>query len=199
MKNLKYLVLAFSIVFATSCKDENKESDEMMDKETEVEEMETEMETDMSTNKKLTISLSPKSDSKVNGTVIFKENDGVVTMSATMTGLSEGTHAIHLHEKADCSSADGKSAGGHWNPTNQPHGKWGDSAGYHKGDIGNFEVAADGRGTISMNTDEWCIGCGDEEKDIMGKAVIVHQGTDDFKSQPSGAAGSRVSCGGIIE
>ena len=40
--------------------------------------------------------------------------------------------------------------------------------------------------------------CDDETKNILGKAVIVHQGADDFVSQPSGAAGSRISCAGII-
>ena len=114
-------------------------------------------------------------------------------------GWARIEHAIHIHEKADCSSPDGKSTGGHWNPTGQPHGKWGDEAGYHKGDIGNFEVNANGRGTVSMSTDEWCIGCGDNTKDILGKAIIVHLGVDDFTSQPSGAAGARVGCAGIIE
>jgi Cu-Zn family superoxide dismutase len=52
---------------------------------------------------------------------------------------------------------------------------------------------------VNFSTDQWCIGCGDETKDILGKGIIVHQGVDDFTSQPSGAAGSRVSCGGIIE
>ena len=52
---------------------------------------------------------------------------------------------------------------------------------------------------IEFKSDEWCIGCGDPNKDILGKGVIVHQGKDDFTSQPSGAAGSRISCGGIIE
>jgi Cu-Zn family superoxide dismutase len=33
----------------------------------------------------------------------------------------------------------------------------------------------------------------------VGKGVIVHQGVDDFTSQPSGAAGARVSCTGIIQ
>jgi Cu-Zn family superoxide dismutase len=120
-------------------------------------------------------------------------------MVATMTVLSEGSHAIHIHETADCSSADGKSTSGHWNPTAEPHGKWGDATGYHKGDIGNFEVASDGIGQIEFSTDQWYIGCGDENKDILGKAIIVHQGTDDFTSQPSGDAGARVSCAGIIE
>lgn len=150
-------------------------------------------------SKKLTMVLDPKSDSGVKGNVVFKQEKGVVSMVAVLSGLTEGEHAIHIHEKADCSSDDGKSSGGHWNPTAQPHGKWGDAAGYHAGDIGNFSANDKGQATISKITDEWCIGCGDESKDILGKAIIVHQGVDDFKSQPSGDAGSRVSCGGIIQ
>lgn len=193
MKNIKLVTIIFALVFATSCKNDKKE--EVKETETEVEEVVNEV----SKEKKLVITLSPKSDSKVEGTVTFKEKDGIVSMTANMTGLTEGEHAIHIHEKADCSSPDGKSTGGHWNPTGQPHGKWKAETGYHKGDIGNFKVAADGQGVVSLTTDEWCIGCGDDTKDITGKAVIVHQGTDDFTSQPSGAAGARVSCAGIIE
>lgn len=123
----------------------------------------------------------------------------MVKLSVTIRGLSEGTHAIHLHEKADCSSDDGKSTGGHWNPTFKPHGIWGSDEGYHKGDIGNFEVDAKGIGQIYFETDQWCIGCEDDTKNILGKAIIVHQGADDFVSQPSGAAGARISCAGILK
>ena len=70
---------------------------------------------------------------------------------------------------------------------------------YHKGDIGNFTADAKGNGTITMTTDEWNIGSGDSMKDILGKGLIVHQGTDDFVSQPSGDAGARVACSGIIK
>ncbi len=62
-----------------------------------------------------------------------------------------------------------------------------------------FEADEKGNGTITFTTDQWCIGCGDPNKDIMGKAVIVHEGTDDFTTQPTGAAGGRVSCGAVIE
>jgi Cu-Zn family superoxide dismutase len=120
-------------------------------------------------------------------------------MVVDVSGLTEGEHAIHLHEKADCSAEDGTSAGGHWNPTNQPHGKWGSPEGYHKGDIGNFMADTDGNGTITMTTDEWCIGCEDTNKDILGKGIIIHEGVDDFTTQPTGDAGGRVSCGGIIQ
>ena len=193
MKNLKLIALGFSVVFAMSCKDNKKETENII--ETEAEEIVKEN----SIEKKLLITLSPKSDSNVAGTVNFKEKDGIVTMVGSITGLEEGEHAIHIHEKADCTSPDGKSSGGHWNPTAQPHGAWGADTGYHKGDIGNFKVGADGEGIVTLATDEWCIGCGDETKDILGKAVIVHIGVDDFTSQPSGAAGARVGCAGIIE
>jgi len=193
MKNLRLIALAFTVVFATSCKENKTETKDIID--TEVEEIVKEN----TTVKKLTINLSPKSDSKVEGTINFSEKDGMVTMVGTITGLEEGEHAIHIHEKADCSSADGKSSGGHWNPTGQPHSAWGDAAGYHKGDIGNITANANGRATLTKTTDEWCMGCGDDTKDILGKAVIVHIGVDDLKSQPSGAAGARVGCAGIIE
>ncbi len=147
----------------------------------------------------LEIGLNPKSGSEATGFALLTEKNGRVQLSVTIRGLSEGTHAIHLHEKADCSSDDGTSTGGHWNPTFKPHGAWGNSKGYHKGDIGNFEVGVDGIGRVYFETDEWCIGCDDETKNILGKAIIVHQGADDFVSQPSGAAGARVSCAGIVE
>ena len=52
--------------------------------------------------RKVTIALEPKSDSGVSGNVVFNQESGVVTMIAVLGGLSEGTHAIHLHETADC-------------------------------------------------------------------------------------------------
>lgn len=197
MKKASIFILIMAIAFAVACKGEKKENETTTDTEVEITQEQTE--TTTSETKHISVTLEAKSSSNVAGTVVFTQEDDIVTMVATISGLSEGTHAIHLHEKADCSSDDGKSSGGHWNPTAQPHGKWGAAEGFHKGDIGNFETNADGNGSITFSTDQWCIGCGDETKDIIGKAIIVHQGTDDFISQPSGAAGSRVSCGGVIQ
>lgn len=197
MKKASIFILILTLVFAVACKGEKKETETTT--ETEVEKTEEQTETTTSEVKQVSIALESKSNSTVTGTVIFTQDGDNVTMVATITGLSEGTHAIHLHEKADCSSDDGKSSGGHWNPTAQPHGKWGAAEGFHQGDIGNFEADADGNGSITFTSDQWCIGCGDDTKDILGKAVIVHEGTDDFTSQPSGAAGTRVSCGGVIQ
>ncbi|PWH85775.1 superoxide dismutase family protein [Brumimicrobium oceani] len=143
--------------------------------------------------------LTAKSGSNATGEIIFEEKLGQVVMEAKFEGLNPGTHAIHLHETANCSSDDGKSAGGHWNPTNERHGKWGDAEGFHKGDIGNFEVKDDGTATVNFETADWCIGCDDETKNIIGRSVIIHEGGDDFISQPSGDAGKRVGCAEISE
>ncbi|OBX22563.1 MULTISPECIES: superoxide dismutase family protein [Bizionia] len=198
MKKLSLLALVVTLAFATSCKNDKKENTEMENTETEVV-TETMAEENVVVAKKVTAELNAKSGSNVTGNVVFNEENGTVTMTALVSGLEPGTHAIHLHETADCSSDDGTSSGGHWNPTGEPHGKWGDAAGYHKGDIGNLEADEKGNATITLSTDEWCIGCGDPAKDILGKAVIVHKGVDDFKTQPTGDAGARVSCAGIIE
>jgi Cu-Zn family superoxide dismutase len=197
MKKASFLILAITLIFAVACKGEKKETDS--NTETTIENTESQSEVTTTKVKHTLVRLEAKSGSTVSGAVSFTQEGDVVTMVAKMNGLSEGTHAIHLHEKADCSSDDGKSSGGHWNPTAKAHGKWGATEGFHKGDIGNFEADADGNGSVNFSTNQWCIGCGDSNKDIIGKGVIVHQGTDDYTSQPSGAAGSRVSCGGVIE
>ena len=192
MKKIKLIALVLVIMTGYSCKEAKKESKEVKD------EVATEVKEDVNVEV-IKFSMEPKSNSNVKGEVTFTQEDGKVIMTATFSGLSEGEHAIHLHEKADCSSDDGKSTGGHWNPTHEPHGTWGAAEGYQKGDIGNFVADAEGNANHVFSTDQWCIGCDDENMNILGKAVIVHQGVDDFTSQPSGAAGTRISCTGIIQ
>ncbi|MEH0155487.1 superoxide dismutase family protein [Limibacter armeniacum] len=147
-------------------------------------------------SKKAMAQLDAKSGSNLTGTVTFTEEGGKVKMEVEVSNVAPGVHAIHLHEKGDCSSDDGKSAGGHWNPTEEPHGEWGHGE-FHMGDIGNLEISEDGKGTLSFETDKWAIGGDDAKKDIIGKAVIIHAKADDMKSQPSGAAGDRIGCGVI--
>jgi Cu-Zn family superoxide dismutase len=147
--------------------------------------------------KKAIATIEAKSGSTVSGTVSFIEKDGIVTMKAALAGLSEGNHAIHIHAIGDCSAPDGKSAGGHWNPTKENHGKWMEAP-FHIGDIGNLVVGADGTGTIERETNLWSIGGKEANKNVVGHAIIIHEGPDDFSSQPSGAAGPRVGCGEIV-
>ncbi len=141
--------------------------------------------------------ISAKNNSGVTGTVTFIDNDGVIEMKAEIEGATEGDHAIHIHAIGDCSADDGSSAGGHWNPTGEDHGVWG-TAPFHRGDIGNINVGSNGKGSISRETDLWCLGCADETKNVIGKAIIIHEGIDDFSTQPTGAAGGRIGCGEIF-
>ena len=136
-------------------------------------------------------------DTTVSGTAKFDAgNDGKVKMEINITVPAKAgkSVAVHLHEHGDCSD-NGKMAHGHWNPTNAQHGKWG-SASFHSGDIGNVKLDAKGNGTLRLETDLWTLG-GKADKNILGKAVIVHGGVDDFTTQPTGNAGSRIGCGVI--
>lgn len=201
MKKLQLTFIGLLLIGSYSCKEVKKDADaaeDSMEEGMEPQEDAYAAEDDMTGNT-MTFNMESKSDSDVNGEVTFEEMDGEVMMTAEFSGLDEGEHAIHLHENADCNSMDGTSAGGHWNPTDSPHGEWGAEEGYHKGDIGNFMADAEGNATVEFSTDEWCMGCDDDMKNIVGRAVIVHKGTDDFTSQPSGAAGARVACTGIVQ
>lgn len=198
MKRIGLTLFLSTAVLLTGCRDEKEPAIERVDEHTNLTQQEPEAgAADTYVGQEFTIDMEPRSGSNVSGTVTFVEDNGEVTMTAQLTGLEEGTHAIHLHENADCSAEDATSAGGHWNPTFEDHGEWGDPDGYHRGDIGNFEADAAGNATVTFSTDQWCIGCEDENENILNKAVIVHAGADDYTSQPSGDAGSRIGCAEI--
>jgi Cu-Zn family superoxide dismutase len=138
-----------------------------------------------------------KSGSSLTGHATFTERDGMVTLELTVQGAPPGELAVHLHEVPDCSAADGSSAGPHWNPGGVEHGHWG-VAPFHMGDVGNLQVGPDGTGTLTLTTDLWSIRSGDPARDVIGRSVVVHEKADDFKTQPTGAAGGRIGCG-VIE
>ncbi len=134
-----------------------------------------------------------KSGSKLTGHAMFIMKKDTVKLELTVENAPPGTHAVHLHEKGDCSAPDAMSAGPHWNPTNAAHGQWGHNP-FHRGDIGNIEVGKDGKGRTTLETDLWSIG-GKPETDVLGRAIVVHAGPDDFVTQPTGNAGGRIGCG----
>ncbi len=175
----------------SACNKANKQADEG---ETAIDQPQQEQ--DMQATAKAT--LEAASGSNVTGEVTFTEEDGKVRFELTAQNLTPGEHAVHLHENGDCSAPDASSAGGHWNPTMKPHGKRGDGNSFHKGDIDNMTVGDDGKGTLSLSIEGWTIG-GPDSTNILNKSVIIHDKADDFTSQPSGNAGSRVACGVIKE
>jgi len=139
--------------------------------------------------------LESRSGSTVTGKVTFTQHGNKVAMKVEVSGLTPGNHAIHLHDKGDCSAPDATSAGGHWNPTSEDHGKWA-HAPFHHGDIGNLVADAKGKAELKMESELWTLGDG-KPSDVVGHAVIVHAKEDDFTTQPTGNAGGRVACGVI--
>ena len=193
MMNVAGLLLMALFLSLSACNTASKKTDE---DQTASKDQSTETQEAKQTAK---ASMEAKSGSKVTGEATFTEQDGGrVLFELTTTNLSPGEHAVHLHEKGDCSAEDGSSAGGHWNPTMKPHGKRGAGNAFHKGDIGNMTVGNDGKGTLRLEIEGWTIG-GADSTNVVGKSVIIHEKADDFTSQPSGNAGSRVSCGVIKE
>lgn len=139
--------------------------------------------------------LKPTEGNNVTGTVEFIELEEGVKVIGRVQGLQQGEHGFHIHEFGDCSAPDGTSAGGHYNPGNEPHGGP-DDVPRHAGDLGNITADKDGNGDYERI--DYIIKLQGPDS-IIGKSVIVHMNNDDFISQPTGNAGARVACGVIVE
>lgn len=137
--------------------------------------------------------LHPTEGSDVRGTVTFTKEENGVRVAVDVTGLKPGLHGFHVHENGDCSAADASSAGGHYNPTDHPHGApWDEER--HMGDFGN--VTANSAGVVSYDEVFKDLAL-EGSSSIIGRAVIIHAGEDDLKTQPTGDAGARDACGVI--
>jgi superoxide dismutase, Cu-Zn family len=140
--------------------------------------------------------MSPTTGYAASGKVEFLQAGNGTHVTVDLVGLSPNTeHGIHVHERGDCSSSDGMSAGGHFNPEGVTHGAY-DHPPHHAGDMPN--VKADVRGEVHTSFDTGALSIGSGAGDIVGKAVVVHREADDYKSQPAGNSGPRVSCGVIV-
>lgn len=139
-----------------------------------------------------TARLEPTRGSTTTGMVRFVQLGDVVKVSGEVRGLKPGAeHGFHIHEKGDCSSGDGMSAGGHFNPGGQPHGHHG-SGMHHTGDLPSLK--ADANGVASFGFESRSIRLGSGNNDIVGKGLIVHRDPDDYRTQPTGNAGPRLAC-----
>ncbi len=135
--------------------------------------------------------LVPTKGSKVVGVVTFVKEGAGVRVQGKITGLTPGKHGFHIHEFGDQRSADGKSAGGHFNPSKEKHG--GPSGPMrHVGDLGNIEANADGMATIDLM--DPMLGFSGE-RSILGRGLVVHEKADDLTTQPTGDAGGRLAVG----
>lgn len=139
--------------------------------------------------------LEPTQGSSVRGTATFVQIGGKVRVTANVTGLKpNGEFGFHIHEAGDCSSGDGMSAKGHFNPHGTPHGMQG-SMQRHSGDMPSLKSDAGGNASLNADLDLIAVVAGPES--VVGRGLIVHAQPDDFKTQPTGNAGARSACGVI--
>ncbi len=139
-----------------------------------------------------------KSGSKVAGTALFLKQTDRLIVRLDVSNLTPGEHALHVHENGDCSGKTASNSGEHFNPEKQPHGA--PAAGKkHAGDFGNFDVPKDGHAKADIEIPMPPV----KENTVMdwdiyiGKSLVIHQGKDDFKSQPAGNSGDKIACGVI--
>jgi Cu-Zn family superoxide dismutase len=138
-----------------------------------------------------TANLEPTKGNRAVGTVTFAERLGKVYVTAEVSGLAPNQeHGFHVHEKGDCSSGDGMSAGGHFNPDGKPHGP--QTAPHHAGDMPSLRADATGMAKASFVLDDVTVAAG--PKSVVGRGLIVHKDPDDYKTQPTGNAGARLAC-----
>jgi len=136
--------------------------------------------------------LQPTKGNKAAGTVDFYQAGSKVRVVANVSGLTPGReHGFHIHEAGDCSSGDGMSAKGHFNPLGKPHGdpKSGER---HAGDMPALTADANGNAKLDTELDIMTVAPGPAS--IVGRGLIVHADPDDYKTQPTGNAGARLAC-----
>jgi Cu-Zn family superoxide dismutase len=139
--------------------------------------------------------LEPTKGSSVRGTASFVQLGDKVRVTANVTGLKpNGEFGFHIHEAGDCSSGDGMSTKGHFNPYGKPHAYAGIPE-RHAGDL--MSLKSDSGGNASLEVDLDIITVSPGPASIVGRGLIVHAQADDFKTQPTGNAGARSACGVI--
>jgi Cu-Zn family superoxide dismutase len=142
-----------------------------------------------------TATLQPTKGSSTAGSATFTQKGGKVLVAANITGLKPNQeHGFHIHDKGDCSSGDGMSTGGHFNPQAKPHAHP-STPDRHAGDMP--AVRADDYGNASLSAELDIITVAEGPTGIVGRGLIVHAQPDDFKTQPTGNAGARLACGVI--
>jgi Cu-Zn family superoxide dismutase len=110
-------------------------------------------------------------------------------------GMRAGAYGAHVHTTGRCDAPDFASAGPHWNPSGQQHGK-NNPRGMHKGDLPNLAVGTDGRGSFEVTIPGASLAAGPHPLlDVDGAAVVIHTSPDDYRTDPSGNSGGRIGCG----
>lgn len=133
-------------------------------------------------------------DGKSVGTVELRPSPFGTMLHLRLAFLPPGVHAFHVHETGECLPPF-TSAGGHYNPDGSDHGLM-DDDGRHAGDMPNLHIPATGMINVEVFNDK--LRLDDQLFDDDGASIIIHEGPDDYTTNPAGAAGPRIACG-VIE
>lgn len=142
-----------------------------------------------------------RGESNVSGVVTFEQEDEAspVTISFEIAGNSPNAErGFHIHQFGDNTNGC-TSAGPHFNPEGKQHGAPSDEI-RHAGDMGN--VTTDQHGVAKGTFTDMVMKLYGE-KSIIGRTVVIHDGTDDLgrtsheQSKITGNAGGRPACGVI--
>lgn len=132
-----------------------------------------------------------KNGSSVTGTFDFKGTPQGLEIKYDLAGLPKNQLVgVHIHEKGDCSSADAKSAGGHYHKVEATGGTSLDFPGKYAGDLPSIKVDEKGSAAGTFLVTNLAIF---SDPAIKDRAIIIHGGPDDLnkKSAP------RIACGKI--
>ena len=143
-----------------------------------------------------TAGLQPTKGNKAMGEATFEQvGSNSVRLVVFAQNLKPGAqHGFHIHEAGDCSSGDGMSAKGHFNPGGKPHGNPA-AAEHHAGDLPALKAEKNGRAKLDAMIEGVTLAPGPTS--IVGRGLIIHADPDDFKTQPTGNSGARIACGVI--
>ncbi len=149
----------------------------------------------MSSGPRASAVLEPTKGNNASGEATFRQSGDKVRVQVAVQGLKPGqVHGFHIHEAGDCSSGDGMSTKGHFNPMSKPHGHP-SSGERHAGDLPALQADANGRASLDVTVEGITVGAGPTS--VVAKGLIVHAQPDDYKTQPTGNAGARIACGVI--
>ena len=132
------------------------------------------------------------------GTATFEEAANGVILTLELEGLEEGEYGFHIHEYGQATPPTFMDALGHFNPTGADHGIYAEG-GPHLGDFPNLVVGKDGKVDIVLVVSNVSL---DPDAPYTlrtenGTSLIIHEGPDDYETQPIGTSGYAM-IGGVI-